>query len=84
MALGEKFSLPENVGDVGDDRVREVEDFRAASQKYPFCSRAESTSALAVCSRNESPSSSTCGAAKGTARGGDERWVRSTGLKGLW
>ena len=46
------------MGDVGEDKVREVEDFLAASQECPFCSRAERTSTLAVCIRKESLSSS--------------------------
>lgn len=60
MAVGGKYSPPEVVGDVGKDRERDVDDFRAASQECPFCSRADSASTLAVCNRSESPSSSCC------------------------
>jgi hypothetical protein len=55
---------------VGGESDSEVEDFRAASHDWPFCSSAESASTLAVRVRRESSSSSFCWRPDGRARGG--------------
>ena len=80
--MDEKYSAPETVGEMGKEREREVEDFRVASHEWPFRSRAESASTLAVRIRSESPSSSFCGGAEGRANWGEEELGRLTEANG--